>query len=146
MCAPAVIPIAAGALVGTAAAVVQGKAAAESARVNALLARRKAGAAKQQGAEQTAQIGAAGRRTASSALAQMAAGGVVTEAPLARTAANVAADQSQARANAALRAWGFEAESEIEETRRKAAKTGIGFGVAGSLLGGAGGITSALTK
>jgi len=147
MCAPAVIPLAIGTAVGVASAVSQGSANAEQARVNAVLARRQAGHAKQVGAEKAGQIGAAGRRMSSSALAgQAKGGGSFSEVPMALTAANVAADQAQVRSNSAMSAWGFEAEAATWDAKRKYAKTSTGFGVAGALLGGAGGITSALTK
>lgn len=151
MCTPAVIPIVASTAIGTAGAIAQGQASAEHARVNAELARRQAFSARQLGVDQASAIGSAGRRIQSSALAALGASGVDTASgtvasPLAQSAVNVAADQAQVRANSALRAWGFEAEATSYEQKRKLANQGTIFGVAGSILGGAGGVASALTK
>lgn len=149
MCTPLVIPAIVGGAMSVTGSVIGGTAAENQARANAKLAEKQRIMALQQGVAQAARIGAEGRRVQSSALAVMGASGVDTgfgSDPSALSAVNIALDQEQAKANAALRAWGYEAEE--LDYRRQGAVAGMstGFGVLGGVLGGAGGVASALAK
>lgn len=149
MCTPLVIPAIVGGAVNIASSVVSGEAASKQAKANQELAEKQRIMALQQGVAQAARIGAEGRRVQSSALAAMGASGIDTASgsdPMALSAVNIALDQEQAKANAALRAWGFEAEELDYHRQRAVAGLTTGFGVAGGVLGAGGGIASALSK
>ena len=151
MCSPLVIPVVAGAAVGIASSVVKGQQEKEVALANARLAERQRQSALQAGALQASRIGMEMRQAQGTALAMAGASGVDTTSGtagnlLALSAVNAGMDMEQVRANAAMQAWGFEAERQDWYRQYGAASTEEGLGVVGAVLGAGGGMASALTR
>ena len=153
MCEPVTIGMAAataaGAAVSIAGKVQQGRYEQQVAKNNAFLALQQGARLRQRGENVAAAIRSQGAKVGGAARAQMAASGVDTTAGsagalLAGNEMAAAADAEQARANAAMEAWGLEVEAQSSKAQGRMARRasilgGVsqGIGAAGSILGGA---------
>lgn len=151
MCSPALIPVAASAIIAGASAYSKSKSASDAATVNAGLAEQKRAHTLQMGVLKASRIGAEVRRSQSTALSMAGASGVDTASGTADnlldvSGVNGAMDMEQVKANAAMGAWGFEAEEADWWRRREAAEAEGVIGIGGAALGAIGGGASALTK
>jgi len=126
-------------------ALQQGSAEAQVARNNAMVARWQARDALDRGAKDAGEVSTEGRRLANEAAAAESTRGVTTESnPFATTAMQVARAAENAKANAALEAWGFRQEARDQTARARIAKRQSALGALGAGLGGVGGALSAL--